>query len=825
MDIINFDQDTLFVEVILPLSLAKNYTYRVPQVMKSRVQAGKRVLVQFGKKRIYTAIIYKITHLAPQHYEAKYILDVVDEFPVVTLQQIQFWDWICAYYCCNMGDVLSVALPSALKWSSDTVLYLADTTEDDITDLSTDAQNLLMALISKKQMPITEIMELLQRKNVQSQIQELIDQGWAYLAEEITDKFKPLKKSFIALDAKYASEKELKSLFENLERAPKQLDVLLSYLQLRKQHTEVSRQEVQQLGNHSSAAVKALIDKQIFNEYKKVVSRLSASNIDFDVNFELSLAQQKAKYEIEEAWLSGQQVVLFHGVTSAGKTQVYIKLIENLLLKNPKAQILFLLPEIALTTQLVERIKLYFVDKIGVYHSKFSDQERVEIWNKVMKNEYQLVLGARSALFLPFQNLQLIIVDEEHEASFKQQDPAPRYQARDAAIALAFRLQIQVLLGSATPSLESWHNAQKGKYGWVQLTERFGGVQLPEIEIIDLKVKKLHPNTSAQLSQHLIAEIQSRLDDNEQVILFQNRRGFATISFCKTCGFTPKCIDCDVSLTFHKSTGKMHCHYCGFQTAVIHTCPACGGVHILQKGVGTEKIEEELQVIFPHTTIARMDIDSTRKKNSTQQIINDFKTKKVQILVGTQMVAKGLDFDDVTLIGILNADAILNFPDFRAYERAFQLMAQVAGRAGRRQKQGTVCIQTYHPEHPIIQKLVLHQYEAMASQELAERKAFNYPPYQRLIVIKFKHKEELPVIQAATYMAMMLQDQLAHRVLGPEAPLVARVRNLYLRHITLKLEPSLNMEHIKQYLLNCISFFYEQKKFKNVIVQLDVDPY
>ncbi|TKC10628.1 primosomal protein N' [Pedobacter polaris] len=821
-DSLNFqERETLFVEVILPLSLAINYTYRVPFELNEKVEIGKRVVIQFGKHKIYTALVKNIVQQPPEFYEAKYIIDVVDEYPVITEKQFQFWDWITSYYLCNEGDVMSAALPTGLKLASETILVLKDELPDEL--ILTEKETLIVEVLHKQQrMSIDEVVELLGQKTVYPIINSLIGKEAIYIAEEVIEKYKPLLKSFITLNPFYKEEENLKQLFTVLEKAPKQLDALLAYLKLAKTEVSIPKNQLLEEGGSGQAALKALIDKDIFTVEKRQVSRLNDSHDEFEVNFKLSIAQQNAFNEIETQF-ENKDVVLLHGITASGKTQLYIKLIEKAIASG--GQVLFLLPEIALTTQIVERIKRYFGDKIGVYHSKFNDNERVEIWNKVLNGSYQVVLGARSAVFLPFKDLKLIVVDEEHESSYKQHEPAPRYQARDAAVFLAHLHQTKVVLGSATPSIESFYNAETDKYGLVVLNERFGGVQLPIQEVVSIAEETKRKKMTSYFTSVLIDDMSTALENKEQIILFQNRRGYATILICATCGYAPKCVNCDVSLTFHKTSGKLHCHYCGYHQNSINICPACGSVHIEQKGFGTERIEEELSLIFPEVKIARLDLDSTRTKNGMQQIISDFQDKKTQILIGTQMVAKGLDFDNVSLIGVINADTLLNYPDFRAFERSYQLLAQVAGRAGRREKQGKVCIQAYDDSHRIIKQVIANDYAQMYMDEMAERKQFNYPPFARLIFINVKHKDANVLNVAAQTLANSLKAQLGNRILGPEQPLVARIRNYYIKQIIIKIEKSAAIQKVKSVLKDTIKDFNAQKDFKSVITQIDVDPY
>jgi primosomal protein N' (replication factor Y) len=816
------ERETLFVEVILPLSLSKNYMYRVPFEFNEQVQIGKRVIVQFGKNKIYTALIKVIRNTAPELYEAKYLLDVIDEYPVVTLNQFKFWDWMTRYYMCNEGELMSAALPTGLKLASETIIMLR---EEDLSDASllTEKESTVVDFLRKQvKLTIGDISKILGQKTVFPLIKSLLNKDVVYVAEEVIEKYKPLLKSFITLNPFYSEQANLKELFDILERAPKQMDALLAYLSMSKQQPEVSKQEILKQSDCGPAAIKTLIDKEVFVQKKKPVSRLQ-DDVDEDVlNFELSAAQSLALSEIYDKFKE-KDVVLLHGVTASGKTQLYIKLIEQAIAEGGQA--LFLLPEIALTTQIVERIKRYFGDAIGVYHSKFNDFERVEIWNKVLNGHYKIILGARSAIFLPFQDLNFVVVDEEHESSYKQHDPAPRYQARDSAIYLSLLHGAKILLGSATPSIESYYNALTGKYGLVTLTDRFSGVELPAHQVISLAEEVKRKKMVSYFSSVLIDDITATLENKEQVILFQNRRGYATILICATCGYAPKCVNCDVSLTFHKSSGKLHCHYCGYNQSSLTICPACGSVHIEQKGFGTERVEEELSLIFPEAKIARLDVDSTRTKNSLQKIISDFQERRTNILIGTQMVAKGLDFDNVSLIGIINADTLLNYPDFRAFERSYQLLAQVAGRAGRRDKQGKVDIQAYADNHRIIAQVVDNKYEEMYEDEILERKQFNYPPFSKLIFLNVKHKDADLLNFAAQKLANDLRSQLGKRVLGPEQPLVSRIRNYYLKQIIIKSDRDTAIGKVKSLIKDTILNINSDKSFKGVIVQIDVDPY
>lgn len=816
------ERDTLFIEVILPLSLAKNYIYRVPFDLNEHIAVGKRVIVQFGKNKIYTALIKSVSQNAPELYQAKYIIDVIDPYPVVNTVQLKFWDWMTEYYLCNEGEVMSAALPAGLKLASETIIILREEASLDVPGITDKEYVLLTTLAKQKRLTVDQISKLLGQKSVFSIIRSLLEKEVIYIAEEVIEKYKPLLKSYITLNPFYKEEGNFKELFEVLERAPKQLDALLMYIKLSKSGNEVSRKQLEEESGCGAGALKALLDKEIFALHKKAVSRLQDESDDLILNFKLSEAQSTALTKIQTEFLT-KDVVLLHGITASGKTQVYIKLIEEAVAAG--GQVLFLLPEIALTTQIVERIRRYFGDAIGVYHSKFNDNERVEIWNNVINGKYKIVLGARSAVFLPFMNLKLIVVDEEHESSYKQNEPAPRYQARDAAVYLAHLHQAKIVLGSATPSIESYYNALHQKYGLVTLSERFGGVELPLQQVVSISEETKRKKMISYFSSVLIDDITATLEKKEQVILFQNRRGYATILICKTCGFAPKCVNCDVSLTFHKSSGKLHCHYCGYHENSMNICPACGSVHIEQKGFGTERIEEELSLIFPDVKIARLDVDSTRTKNSLQKIIGDFQDKKTDILIGTQMVAKGLDFDNVTLIGVINADTLLNYPDFRAFERSYQLLAQVAGRAGRRDTQGKVCIQAYDDNHRIIKQVVDNNYLEMYNDEIAERHQFQYPPFTRLIFINVKHKDSNLLNAASARFAAMLRAQLGTRVLGPEQPLVSRIRNYYIKQLIIKSDKATAIQKVKAVLKQTITDFNTENTYKGVIIQIDVDPY
>ena len=817
------DRQTLFVEVILPLAIAKNYTYRVPFQQNDAVAIGKRVIVQFGKSKIYTAIIAGISNKAPDKYEAKYILDILDDQPVVTAVQLQFWTWLADYYLCHIGEVMNAALPSALKLASETKIVLNHEFAIDKPALHDKEYLIVEALELQPELTVGDIVKLLGQKTVMPILKLMFEKNIINISEEVADRYKPRKKTFLTLNPVYHNQDNLKELFPILEkRAPKQADALLAYIKLSRHQQNISKTELIEESGAGDSSIKALIEKEILFAEERNVSRLYFDEDEFSDDFQLSDSQTGVLEQIKDQFAQ-KEVVLLHGVTSSGKTQLYIRLIEEMI--NSGRQVLYLLPEIALTTHIIERLRQYFGSSIGVYHSRFNDNERVEVWQKVLRHEYKVVLGARSSVFLPFADLGLIIVDEEHETSYKQFDPAPRYNARDAAIYLANRYQAKVLLGSATPSFESYYNARIHKYGFAELTERFGGVQLPQTEVVSISEELKKKTMQSHFTSVLMEEIKQALRNKEQVILFQNRRGYAPVLMCKICAYTPKCINCDVSLTFHKSSGKLHCHYCGYRDEAPSICPACGSTHMEYKGFGTEKVEDELSMLLPEARIARMDLDTTRSKNALQNILNDLEEKKIDILVGTQMVAKGLDFADVSVVGIINADSMLKYPDYRANERSFQMLAQVSGRAGRRGKQGKVVIQTYDPGHRVIKQVIENDYIDLYLTEMEERRSFKYPPFYRIINLDIKHKNPEILYNQAEYLANELRKSFGDRVIGPEFPLVNRIRNFYIKSIMLKFERDVeSINRAKAIIRETITQFQTTKLSKGSVVQADVDP-
>lgn len=814
---------TYFVDVILPLAIQGLYTYRVPHEWSEQVSEGKRVVVQFGKNKIYAGLVYRVHQEAPQRYEAKYILDVLDDVSIVTPEQYQLWDWMARYYMCTVGEVMQAALPSALKLASETKIIAASTEGVDRMELGEKEHLILDALDISAELRVSDIVKLLGQKTVFPILKRLFDQGLILISEEISERYKPKRKSYIVLADDYTDDVGKRMLLERLNRASKQQDAVLAYFQLSKAASEVTRKELMETAGVGTGTVSALVDKGVFVVQERIVSRLGGEDVELVGDFTLNKDQENALEKIQLSFRQ-QDVALLHGVTASGKTQIYIRLIEDVIASGRQA--LYLLPEIALTTQVTERLRLHFGDKLGVYHSRFSDNERAEVWQKVLKAEYQVVIGARSAIFLPFNALGMVVVDEEHEVSYKQYEPAPRYHARDSAIYLAHLYNAKVLLGSATPSVESYYNAKSGKYGLATLERRYGDSLLPTIEVVNVKEQAASGKMLTYFSTPLLEQMGQAIERKEQVILFQNRRGHTPLLQCQTCGYITKCIHCDVSMTFHKSSGKLHCHYCGFTEELLKRCPACGSAHIESKGYGTQRIEEELELLLPNARIGRLDFDSTRGKYGFERVLNAFDDHEYDILVGTQMVAKGLDFGKVSLIGIINADTMINYPDFRAFERAFAMFAQVGGRAGRRDLPGKVLIQTYTPEHRVIKQVVENDYGGMFMAEVTERKNYAYPPFYRLIRIDLRHKDQQVSHDVATRLAGLLRDKLGSRVLGPEVPLVGRVRTYYINSVLLKIErKGVSVVKVKDAVSDLIHLFSANKENRGVRIQIDVDPY
>ena len=815
-----------YVDVILPLPLPRCFTYSLPDEGAEEVQIGCRVVVPFGRKKYYTAIVRNVHHYAPTEYEVKEISTVLDTSPILLPGQFRFWEWLADYYLCTQGDVYKAALPSGLKLESETIVEYNPDFEAD-APLSEREQLVLDLLAKEPEQCVTKLEKESGLKNILTVIKSLLDKEALFVKEELRRTYKPKTEARVRLAADASGEENLRRIFDELERAPKQLALLMKYVELSGvlgdgASKEVSKKELLQRASASPAIFNGLVEKQIFEVYYQEIGRLNrlvGKTVELNV---LNEYQQRAYHEIMQSFQE-KNVCLLHGVTSSGKTEVYIHLIEETLRQG--RQVLYLLPEIALTTQITERLKRVFGSRLGIYHSKFPDAERVEIWQKQLTEEgYDIILGVRSSVFLPFRNLGLVIVDEEHENTYKQQDPAPRYHARNAAIVLASMYGAKTLLGTATPSVETWQNATTGKFGWVELKERYKEIQLPEIIPVDIKELHRKKRMTGQFSPLLLQYVREALDNKQQVILFQNRRGFAPMIECRTCGWVPKCKNCDVSLTYHKGINQLTCHYCGYTYQLPRSCPACEGVELMHRGFGTEKIEDDVKLIFPEASVARMDLDTTRTRSAYEKIIADFEQGKTDILIGTQMVSKGLDFDHVSVVGILNADTMLNYPDFRSYERAFQLMAQVAGRAGRKNKRGRVVLQTKSIDHPIIRQVMTNDYEDMVAGQLAERQMFHYPPYYRMVYVYLKNRNETLLDVMAHTMAEKLRALFGSRILGPDKPPVARIQTLFIRKIVVKIEQNAPMSRARELLLRVQREMIEDERFKSLIVYYDVDP-
>lgn len=814
-----------FVEVVLPLSLAKTFTYRISEAEFHFIKKGMRVAVPFGKSKIYTALVIDIHQNEPSLYDAKEIHQILDEKPIATEIQIKHWLWVANYYMCGIGDVYRGAFPSGLLLESETVVsHKTDTLVND-SELSDDEFLIYEALHHQSSLKVGEIVSILNKKNIFPILQKLIAKDIIVLEEEIKESYKPKLVRYVKLHAKYESDNGLGELLEVLKSANKQKEIVLAYFQLMASEKKpITVKKLVEVSNSTSTTVKALIDKEIFEEYLLQQDRVSFSGQATEKQLLLSEAQNTAFESIKNSFLD-KEVCLLHGVTSSGKTEIYIKLIEEYLLTGK--QVLYLLPEIALTTQLVSRLRLHFGDKVAVFHSKYSNNERVEVWKQTLENstKAQIVIGARSALFLPFENLGLLIVDEEHEQTFKQTDPAPRYHARDSAIVLANFHNAKVLLGSATPSIETYFNTQTDKYGLVTLTERYNDVRMPEVLLVDLKDKHFRKRMTGHFSDLLIEEIAEALSLGEQVILFQNRRGYSPIIECMTCGHVPHCQQCDVSLTFHKHKNQLRCHYCGYSIAKPTHCHSCSSIDLTTKGFGTEQIEQELVSLFPKAKTGRMDQDTTRGKFGFEKIIDSFKNREVDILVGTQMLAKGLDFDNVSLVGIMNADNMLHHPDFRAFERSFQMMTQVAGRAGRSEKQGKVVIQTYNPNHNTIQQVTNHNYMGMYKEQLYDRQIYKYPPYFRIIKLTLKHREFEKLKEGSMWLYQVLSQNLGIPVLGPEEPAISRIRNEYIRTILIKIPNNMPLAGTKKTIQKMLNSFEAVAQYRAIKVIANVDFY
>lgn len=814
-----------FVDVILPIPLNQTFTYSINKDEAGFLKAGMRVAVPFGKSKIYTAIVYQVHNLAPTGYETKPIDHILDQSPIITPIQLRHWQWMASYYMCSLGVVLRAALPSAFLLESETIVKLVPDKAPDLDTLNDDEYLVYEALEQQSSIHINGVRSILDKSNVVSVIQKLIEKGLVEVEETIYEKYIPKLKRYVKLASAYSDEDRLRILLDGLNRAPKQYEVLMTFFTLKSQSPKpIEVSVLQKKSNVSASVLKSLMDKGVLEEYFIQKDRIEYNGEESVDIKNLNESQELALGQIKESFKTNN-VVLLHGVTSSGKTEIYAKLIEETM--DSGKQVLYMLPEIALTTQLISRLQQYFGERISVYHSKFSGNERVEVWKAVLdqKPKAQVIVGARSSLFLPFQNLGLVVVDEEHEPSFKQYNPAPRYNARDSAIVLASLHHCKLIMGSATPSLESYYNAKAGKYGLVELKKRFGNVQMPDIELVDIKEKNKRKQMTGHFSDRLLEEMREVLKNGEQVILFQNRRGFSPVVECTTCGVAPQCPNCDVSLTYHQHKNQLRCHYCGYHMAMMLNCIACGSQTLDTKGFGTEQIETELKTLFPNNKIARMDQDTTRGKHAYSKLIDALENEEIDILVGTQMLAKGLDFRNIGLVGVMNADSLLHFPDFRAHERSFQLLQQVAGRAGRTRKRGKVLIQTFNPYHQILKQVSVNDYQGMSKEQLDERYQFKYPPYFRIVKIEFKDKNITRAQNASFWFAKALANKFGENILGPEAPPVGRVRNKFIFNVLIKIPRDQSLEATKKYIANVERSFNAIKEFASVRVNIDVDNY
>ena len=815
-----------FIDVILPIPLERLFTYSVTQAEARFLKQGMRVAVPFGKSKIYTALVFKIHQNAPEVYEAKEIHQILDEIPIVTYHQVMLWQWISKYYMCTLGEVMRASLPSAFLLESETIISLDTEVVIEDSQLKDDEFLVYEALGYQSSLKVQDVSRILDKKNILPVVKRLLEKNVIQVDEEIYEKYKPKLVRYVKLHNNYKTEEALQELIESLTRAPKQRQILLTLFTISaasKKPVKVS--ELATKSNATSTQIKALIDKEILEEFYEQQDRISFETTSEKPDIILNKYQTDTLENIIQSF-DNHNVNLLHGITSSGKTEIYVKLIEDVISKGK--QVLYLVPEIALTSQLVSRLRRYFGNQIAVYHSRYSLNERVEVWNHVLdgSEKAKVILGARSSVLLPFNNLGLIIVDEEHEQSYKQFDPAPRYHARDTAIVLANMFDAKTLLGSATPSIESYFNATKeDKYGFTELSRRYNDVLLPEIELVDIKDKHRRRRMTGHFSDRLIEEMTDALENDFQVILFQNRRGYSPIVECSTCGNSPQCSNCDVSLTYHQYRNELRCHYCGYKMAMLQNCQACGSVELDNKGFGTEQIEAEVKELFPKVRVARMDLDTTRGKHSYEKIISKFEQHEVDVLVGTQMVTKGLDFRNVKLVGIMNADNMLNFPDFRAHERSFQLMQQVAGRAGRTEERGKVLIQTYNPYHKILQQVSTNDYVSMFNEQLDERHNYKYPPIYRLIRITLRHRDFNKVNEGAEWLAKSLRQVFKQNVLGPEFPPISRIRNQYHKNILLKIPQGQSLGKTKEAILRIKNSFLSINDFRPIRVILNVDSY
>jgi primosomal protein N' (replication factor Y) len=815
-----------YADVILPLALPQYYTYGLPAEYVAVARVGMRVEVQFGKNRLYAALVRRI-HTDRPKYGTKTILSVLDAEAIVGETQLRFWEWVASYYCCTVGEVMNAALPSGLKLTSETRLHLSPLFDGDLSNLTDDEYLITEALTIRNELTMEEVQKILNHRATYAVINALLFKRVVRLKEELQNKYKPLTADFVQLAEPYRSdETTLQYAFDKVvNRSLRQAETLMALIQLLRQNPQVRKSELLTAANASPDTIKKLVEKKIIVLEKHPISRLNSYTNPVNENDELSITQQQTLASLHHAFDS-HPTVLLHGITGSGKTQIYIELIKKALANNH--QVLYLLPEIALTNQLTRRLQKVFGDDLVVYHSRLNNNERVELWQHIRNHTKKIVLGARSALFLPFAHLALIVIDEEHDPSFKQQEPAPRYHARDAAIYLATQIHnAQVLLGSATPSIETYANTQNNKYGLVTLSQRFGTAVLPSVQVVNIADEHKRKAMQSHFSPQLLTAIRQTLEQKKQIILFQNRRGYAPAYVCAACQHAIQCIHCDVSLTHHKSTNNLRCHYCGYNTTLPPKCPACGLPNLQLKGFGTEKVEDELRELIPQARIARMDWDTVSTKDGLQQLIANFEDHKIDLLIGTQMVTKGLDFDNVHLVGILSADSLLQYPDFRASEQAFQLMTQVSGRAGRKHTPGQVIIQAYNTTHPVLAETIANNYTAFYTREIAERHQFHYPPFYRLISLQFQHPQQKTVAEAATFFANHLKTLInPTHILGPTTPTIPRIRTQYIQIILIKIPRQNTLLHqTKQAILDTQVHLAGQKGMTTVRINIDVDPH
>lgn len=812
-----------FADVILPLNIKQLLTYKLTDDILPQCQIGSRVAVPLGKKKLFTAVIVNIHQNKPLHYEAKPVKEVLDSFPILNFEQLKLFKWIKSYYLTSYGGILKACLPSALLVQSETLLQINESIELSAIETTDDEYILLEAIEKHTQIKMSDAQKILGKTSGLKIVNSLIQKNIIILDRQVKRNYKPKLVKYIKLAEQYDSAEGLKQLLDDLGRAEKQKEVVLTYFKLRAQSKKpLSKKAIKKEVDVSDSVVKSLIDKAVFEEYNIQHDRVRTKDKNAKAELVLSPAQNLA-YEKIKKHFKDANVTLFKGVTSSGKTEIYLKLIEETL--RDGGQVLYLLPEIALTTQLIKRIQNQFGKKVLVYHSKYSANERVEIYKSVLHAaEPKVIVGTRSSIFLPFQDLKLIIIDESHENSYKQFDPSPRYHARDTAVILGHIHQAKVLLGSATPSLESFYNAETGKFKYVELNTRYGDVKPPKIKTIDLKDKYKRKKMQGHFSDELVEKIKETLSKGKQVIIFQNRRGYSPVIECLTCGHSPQCPHCDVSLTLHKSNNTLRCHYCGYKMALQKSCLACGSNDISAMGFGTEQIEQEAKNLFEDASIKRMDLDTTRGKYDFEKLIAGFENLEIDILIGTQMLTKGLDFRNVDLVAVMHADGLFHFPNFRAFEKSYQLLTQVSGRAGRTKEQGEVLIQTFQPEHRVILNVINEDFKALYNAEMEQRKHFNYPPFYKMIKLTFKSKDYNRLNEAADWMAVYLKQIFNQNVLGPEFPGIARIRNQYIKHIIIKIPPKQSLGKTKTYLTKGIDRYENVSKFKSVRLNIDVDP-